>query len=121
MAGFVLKAGYEVSVRAVHELIDYALPEEELKIFDNCLKVHYNQIVEYHAVRSRRAGNIRFIDLHIVMPRNLSFENVHAMCDHLERDIKDALTSANVIIHAEPCNSENCIHCSITICDLRHA
>jgi cation diffusion facilitator family transporter len=121
MAGFVLKAGYEVSVRAVHELIDYALPEEELKILDNCLKVHYNQIVEYHAVRSRRAGIIRFIDLHIVMPRNLSFEKAHAMCDHLERDIKDALTSANVIIHAEPCNSKNCIRCSITICDLRHA
>jgi cation diffusion facilitator family transporter len=120
MAGFVLKAGYEVSVRAIHELLDHALPEEDQKILNNCLKVHNTQIVEYHAVRSRRAGNVCFIDLHLVMPRNLSFEKVHAMCDHLEHDIKDALTSASVIIHAEPCDSGNCIHCSITVCDLRN-
>jgi cation diffusion facilitator family transporter len=120
MAGFVLKAGYEVSVRAIQELIDHALPEEEREILNNCLKVHNTQIVEYHAVRSRRAGNVCFIDLHLVMPRNLSFEEVHDMCDHLERDIKDTLSSASVIIHAEPCDSGNCIYCSITVCDLRN-
>ena len=120
MAGFVLKAGYEVAVRAIHELIDYALPKEEQKILNDCLKVHYTQIVEYHAVRSRRAGHERFIDLHIVMPRNVSFEDAHAMCDHLEQDIKEKIINANVIIHAEPCNTENCIHCSIEGCDLHH-
>jgi len=119
MAGFVLKAGYEVAVRSIQELIDHALPEEEQEILDNCIKIHNTQIVEYHEVRSRRAGNVCFIDLHLVMPRNLSFENVHAMCDHLERDIKEAIKRANVIIHAEPCSSGNCIHCSITVCDLR--
>jgi cation diffusion facilitator family transporter len=119
MASFVLKAGYEVTARSIQELIDHALPKEEQELLNNCLKVHSTQIVEFHALRSRRAGNERFIDLHIVMPRNLSFEKVHAMCDHLEKDIKDTITSANVIIHAEPCNSGNCIHCSITICDLR--
>lgn len=121
MAGFVLKAGREVTIRAFHELIDHALPKEEQDILNNCLKAHNTQIVEYHSVRSRRAGNERFIDLHIVMQRNISFEKVHNMCDHLEKDIKDKLTSANVIIHAEPCTSENCIHCFITVCDLRYA
>jgi cation diffusion facilitator family transporter len=121
MAGFVLKAGYEVTIRSIHELIDYALPKEEQKILNNCLKVHNTQLVDYHSVRSRRAGDERFIDLHIVMPRNFSIENAHAMCDHLEQDIKDKIRSANVIIHAEPCNSEDCILCSITGCDLRHA
>jgi len=121
MAGFVLKAGYEVTVRAIHELIDHALPEEEQEILNNCLKEHNNQIVEYHEVRSRRAGNERFIDLHLVMPRYLNLENTHTMCDHLEQDIKDKIARANVIIHAEPCNSEYCIQCSITVCDLRYA
>jgi cation diffusion facilitator family transporter len=119
MAGFVLKAGREVTIRAIHELIDHALPKEEQEILNNCLKVHNTQIVEYHSVRSRRAGNERFIDLHIVMQRNISFEKVHAMCDHLEQDIKDKITSANVIIHAEPCNSEICLQCSIVGCELR--
>jgi cation diffusion facilitator family transporter len=121
MAGFVLKAGYEVTIRAIHELIDYALPKEEQNILNNCLKVHNTQLVNYHAVRSRRAGNERFIDLHIVMPRNFSVENAHAMCDHLEQDIKYKITSANVLIHAEPCNSKDCIQCSIKGCELRRA
>jgi len=121
MAGFVLKAGREVTIRAIDELIDHALPKEEQEILNNCLKAHNTQIVESHSVRSRRAGNVRFIDLHIVMPRNISFEKVHAMCDHLEQDITDEITNANVIIHAEPCSSENCIRCSITVCDLRYA
>jgi len=121
MAGFVLKAGYEVTIRAIHELIDYALPKEEQNILYNCLKVHNTQLVNYHSVRSRRAGNERFIDLHIVMPRNFSVESAHAMCDHLEQDIKYKITSANVLIHAEPCNSEDCIQCSIIGCELRHA
>jgi len=120
MAFFVLKAGHEVTKRAIRELIDYALPMEERDIINNCLEGHNTQIVEYHAVRSRRAGKERFIDLHIVMPRNLSFEDSHAMCDHLEQDIKDQLTSIDVIIHAEPCCPENCIHCSIAPCELRY-
>ncbi|NLD35906.1 MAG: cation transporter [Desulfatiglans sp.] len=119
MAVFVLKAGYEVTLRAMHELIDYALPKEEQAILEKCLGEHDTLICDYHAMRSRRAGNERFIDLHIVMPRNLSFEDSHAMCDHLEQDIKTRLKSANVIIHAEPCSSENCPKCSIPACDLR--
>ncbi len=121
MAAFVLKAGYEVTIRAMHELIDYALPKEEQAVLEKCLDEHDNLICEYHAMRSRRSGNERFIDLHIVMPRRLSFEKSHAMCDHLEQDIKKRLKSANVIIHAEPCNSEDCPRCSIPACDLRSA
>ena len=121
MAGFVLKAGYEVTIRAIHELIDYALPEEEQETLNNCLKEYSAQLVDFHAIRTRSAGSERFIDLHIVMPRNYSIEETHAICDHLEQDIKDKLTNANVMIHEEPCNSADCIQCSITSCDLRHA
>ncbi|MBN1376318.1 MAG: cation transporter [Dehalococcoidia bacterium] len=120
MAGFVLKAGYEVTVRSIHELMDHTLPKEEQETLINCIKLHSTQLVGFHAVRTRRAGSERFIDLHIVMPRNYSIEVVHAMCDHLEQDIKDKITSANVIIHEEPCRPRDCIRCSITNCDLRH-
>ena len=121
MAVFVLKAGYEVIKRAAHELIDHALPKEEQEILNNCLQLHNAQLVSYHAVRSRRAGNQSFIDLHMVMPRNFTVENAHDMCDHLEQEIKEKIKGANVIIHSEPCNSDDCIHCVITICNLRSA
>jgi len=119
MAGFVLKAGYEVTMRAFHELIDHALPEEEQEILINCLNDHKTYLVDFHAIRSRRAGSERFVDLHLVTPRYYTIERAHSICDHLERDIKDKIANANVIIHAEPCNSNDCKKCFITVCEFR--
>jgi cation diffusion facilitator family transporter len=121
MSGFVLKAGYEVTVRAINELIDRALPEDEQKILDECLRMHTTMLVNYHAVRSRSAGNERFIDLHLVMPRYYSVEKAHDMCDHLEQDIREKIPGANVIIHAEPCDPGCCPQCAIEGCELRTA
>lgn len=119
MAFFVLKAGWEVTVRAFHELTDRTLPKEELDIIYNCIREHFTQLVDFHAVRSRRAGSQRFIDLHLVMPRNFSVEEAHKLCDHLEQDISDKLENASTIIHVEPCTDKDCIRCSVTACDIR--
>ncbi len=119
MSVFVLKAGYEVTIRAINELIDRALPKEEQRILDDCLNTHTAMLVNYHAVRSRSAGNERFIDLHLVVPRNDSVEKAHDMCDHLEQDIREKIPGANVIIHAEPCDPGCCPHCAIEGCELR--
>jgi cation diffusion facilitator family transporter len=120
MAGFVLKAGYSVVIRAFRELTDYSLPKEEQAILNNCIREHFTQLVIYHAVRSRRAGSERFVDLHMVMPRDVTVEESHKMCDHLEKDIKDKLPNSNVTIHVEPCDDDDCIRCKITVCDLRY-
>jgi cation diffusion facilitator family transporter len=120
MAGFVLKAGYSVTIRAFRELTDYSLPKEEQAILNNCIREHFTQLVSYHAVRSRRAGSERFVDLHMVMPRDVTVEDAHKMCDHLEKDIKDKLPNSNVTIHVEPCDNSDCIRCEIKVCDLRY-
>ena len=120
MVGFVLKAGYYVVIRAFRELTDYSLPKEEQEILNNCIREHFTQLVSYHAVRSRRAGSERFVDLHMVMPRDVTVEDAHKMCDHLEKDIKDKLPNSNVTIHVEPCDDSDCIRCEITVCDLRN-
>jgi cation diffusion facilitator family transporter len=119
MVVFVLKAGYEVVIRAFRELTDYSLPKEEQEILNNCIREHFTQLVDFHAVRSRRAGSERFVDLHMVMPRHVSVEDAHDMCDHLEKDIKAKLPNANVVIHVEPCIENDCVRCSITICEMR--
>jgi cation diffusion facilitator family transporter len=119
MVVFVLKASYDIVLRAFRELIDYSLPEDEQEILNSCIKEHFTQLVDFHAVRSRRAGSERFVDLHLVMPRYVSVEDAHKMCDHLEQDIKDKLPNTNVVIHVEPCVDSDCVRCSITICTRR--
>jgi cation diffusion facilitator family transporter len=68
MVGFVLKAGYETAIRAFRELTDYSLPKEDMAILNTCIREHFTELVSYHAVRSRRAGSERFVELHMVMP-----------------------------------------------------
>ena len=75
------------------------------------------QLVGFHKLRTRKAGSQRFIDLHLVMPKNASVEEAHRMCDHLEHDLENRLTHTSVTIHVEPC-SEECDQC-IVVCSQR--
>jgi cation diffusion facilitator family transporter len=121
MVGFVLKAGYETATRAFRELTDYSLPKEDMAILNSCIQEHFTELVSYHAVRSRRAGSERFVELHMVMPRDVTVEKAHEMCDHLEQDIKTKLPNSSIMIHVEPCDENDCVRCDIEVCDLRNA
>ena len=65
------------------------------------------EVVGFHELRTRKAGNQRYIDLHLVVPKNASVEEAHRLCDELERDIKKRLPHTSVLIHVEP-GSEEC-------------
>jgi cation diffusion facilitator family transporter len=115
---FILKAAYNVIRTSFGELVDTKLPQaEEEKIIASLLE-HREKIADYHKVRTRKAGSQRFVDLHLVMPKNVSLEEAHSLCDSLEREIEDRLQQASVTIHAEPCD-EGCEQCLISDCTLR--
>jgi cation diffusion facilitator family transporter len=118
VAILIFKAAYDVIRKSVGELADARLPEEEEKTLTATIIEHRGQLAGFHAIRSRRAGDQRFIDLHLVMPRNASLEEAHAMCDHLEEDIKTRLPGTSVTIHCEPCRVE-CWECYVVSCSLR--
>jgi cation diffusion facilitator family transporter len=118
VAGLILKAAYDVIRQSVIELTDVRLPEEEQKILVNCIDEHRGQLAGFHAVRGRKSGNQRFIDLHLVVPRNASVEEAHDLCDHLEKDIEERLANTSVVIHVEPCRID-CQTCRVLDCSLR--
>ena len=118
VAVLILKSAYDVTRRSVGELADVRLPEEDEKVLTATIIEHRGQLSSFHAIRSRKAGDQRFIDLHLVMPRDASLEKAHEMCDHLEEDIKTRLPSTSVTIHVEPCRVE-CWECYVVSCSLR--
>ena len=84
----------------------------------SCIEEHVAELAGFHEVRTRKAGNQRFIDLHLVMPKNASLEEAHLMCDHLEQDIKSRFPNSSITIHVEPCD-EKCDQCLASSCSLR--
>ncbi|MBA7481899.1 Ferrous-iron efflux pump FieF [subsurface metagenome] len=118
VALFILKVAYDVLRRSFGGLIDARLPEAEENEIMSCITEHSGQLVGFHELRTRKAGSQRYIDLHLVMPKNSSVEEAHRMCDHLEQDLENRLPHTSVTIHIEPCSIE-CGQCFVFSCSLR--
>jgi cation diffusion facilitator family transporter len=112
VALFIFKVAFDVLRNSFGGLVDVKLPEEEENIISATIKEHAGQVVDFHALRTRKAGSQRYIDLHLVMPKDISLEEAHNMCDHLEKDIEARLPNTDVIIHVEPCD-DNCEQCDL--------
>ena len=113
VASIIVKSAYGIMRKSFGGLIDVKLPEAEEGVIRAAIMEHVGELIEFHKLRTRKAGNQRYIDLHVVMPRNISLEEAHSMCDHLEQDIKSKLQRASITIHVEPC-SEACQQCPIS-------
>jgi cation diffusion facilitator family transporter len=112
VAIYIFKVAFDVLKASFGGLVDVKLPEEEENIIKATIKEHIGQIVDFHALRTRKAGRQRYIDLHLVMPKDTSVEEAHRMCDHIEQDIENRLPNTDVTIHVEPCD-EDCDACQL--------
>jgi cation diffusion facilitator family transporter len=117
VALLILKSSYDVLHKSFGGLVDVKLPEAEESAIKSCILEHSGKVVAFHELRTRKSGSQRYIDLHLVMPRNANVEEAHRMCDHLEQDIENRLSRTNVTIHVEPCTIE-CEQCAVS-CILR--
>ncbi len=102
IAVHIIRIGGRVYWEAVHGLMDTRLPAAEEAAIRAILDGHRNDIVEYHALRARKAGRARFLDLHLVLHRNLTVGQAHQLCDHLEEHIEAVLPGTDITIHVEP-------------------
>jgi cation diffusion facilitator family transporter len=113
---FILKVGFDVLRGSFGGLVDVKLPEDEEEAIKAAITEHAGvEVVGFHKLRTRKAGSHRYIDVHLVMPRQIDLKTAHEMCDHLEHDIRDRLIRTDVTIHVEPCD-DNCPECQVIAC-----
>lgn len=114
VAVLIVKTAWDVTKHAFVDLLDRSLPDEEQAVIRKIIERHIGAensvLVDYHSLRSRKAGPYRHIDVHLEVHRGTSVEDAHAMCDHLEEHIEEALRPINVTMHVEPCQTE-CVVC----------
>jgi cation diffusion facilitator family transporter len=111
VALLIIKASYDLTKEAFSPLLDTRLPLAEEKEIIKIISRYQSGFVEYHKLRSRKSGSERHIDLHLVVPYTMPINKVHTMCDQIEKEIENHFSACQVLIHAEPCNSE-CNNCS---------
>jgi len=99
VALFIIKESYNLISRAFSPLLDTAWGEFEIEDLERRLN---NLEVNYHDLRTRVAGNYRFIDIHVEIPESESVGNAHNYCDKIEEALKNAYSNLTVTIHVEP-------------------
>ena len=121
VAILIVRTAYPTMKRSVGGLMDTKLPKAEEDEIISCIREHGGQLAGFHKIRTRKAGSQRYIDFHLVVPKGVSVEQAHRLCDELEQDIEIRLSYTSVTIHVEPCDGE-CERCSISpdLCQLKH-
>lgn len=117
VAIYILKIAIDTIRKPVSGLLDETLPSSQQAVIEECLRKHSREVSGFHALRTRRAGNQSYIDLHLVMARDIRLEQAHQICDRIELEIRSTLHEASVTIHTEPCDNE-CEQCA-AICSKR--
>jgi cation diffusion facilitator family transporter len=99
VALFIIKESYQLLRRAFTPLLDTAWGEDEIHELEKTLN---RMDVNYHNLRTRLAGNYRFIDIHIQLPEDVSVGNAHKYCDKIENELTGNYENLTVTIHVEP-------------------
>jgi len=101
LAVWMTIGAWRLARQAFHDLIDVRLPDEEVAWIGTMVE-HEPGVLGYHKLRTRRAGSLRYVDMHIVVPREWNVVEAHDLADRLEKRIETELAPANVVIHVDP-------------------
>jgi len=101
VALLILKESFDLFSRAYAPLLDLSLPDDDIKQIKIIIQQHCTADMNFHNLRSRKAGNYKYIDFHLNLDPNKTVREAHEICDRIEEDIKKAFDQTEVTIHVE--------------------
>ena len=91
---------------SVNELIDRALPLEEIQTIKNIILNFDSRISNIHEFRTRKMGTFRFVDCHIEIRNIESFKEAHKLTEDIIKAIKHHFVDMDITIHYDPEGAE---------------
>ncbi|MGB3304467.1 cation diffusion facilitator family transporter [Gordonia sp. (in: high G+C Gram-positive bacteria)] len=98
----IVFVGYRLIKRSMMGLMDAAIPEEERAKVDAVLDSFRTDGVDFHDVRTREAGHIRFVQLHMLVPGAWSVQEGHDLLEKVESQLHAQIEDVVPTIHLEP-------------------
>jgi cation diffusion facilitator family transporter len=103
VATAIVAAGVRLVTSSSRILVDEALPADELNAVREIVLEHEGgEVIGFHALRARRAGSRRYIDMHVQFRTGTSLERAHELAHELQAAIAGRLRNADILIHLEP-------------------
>lgn len=88
--------------RSAGGLMDRALEEDQLAAIEATLGRYERQGLEFHALRTRRAGHRAFISVHVLVPGEWTVRRGHDAVEEVEAAVRAEVPGASVFTHLEP-------------------
>lgn len=101
VGAFLLYGAIKIVWLSVHHLMDHELPLQTLATIKQVI-LSDPTVLGFHDLRTRQAGNIKFIQFHLELPEHLSLKDAHQVGDNVEKKIKREFETCEVFIHHDP-------------------
>lgn len=105
VALLIIKEAWELCKNALEHLIDVRLTDEEEKDIDEIIKkvikIYETRLIDYHKLKTRKAGNKRHIDFHITLNPELTVKEAHDIVGCLKKEINAKFTNSRVNVHID--------------------
>lgn len=103
VAAAIVAAGVRLVTSSSRVLVDEALPADELdRVREAIAGSNAPEVLGFHALRARRAGSRRYVDMHVQFTSGTTLERAHELAHELQNAIRGRLRGADVLIHLEP-------------------
>lgn len=102
VALLIIKESWNLVRSAFNPLLDVKLSDEDELYISEVINKYNDKIFEYHKLRTRKSGSIRYIDFHMLVDKDLTVEEAHGLCENVEIDIRNIFENTSVYIHIEP-------------------
>ncbi|MDH3945332.1 MAG: divalent metal cation transporter FieF [Chromatiales bacterium] len=101
IAGYILIGAWRIGRDSLDHLMDREL-DDAVREGIKQLALEHTEVRGIHELRTRRAGQTSFIQLHLEMEPQLTLAEAHAIADMVEAQIRAAVPASDVIIHQDP-------------------
>ncbi|MCB0858575.1 MAG: cation transporter [Solirubrobacterales bacterium] len=102
VAANIVRTGVGLVSDSMSGLMDKALPETEISTVNGVLTRFEGEGIQFHALRTRKAGRRTFISVHVLVPGDWSVKEGHDLLERVEEDLRIPFEQATVFTHLEP-------------------
>jgi ferrous-iron efflux pump FieF len=102
VAAYVFRAGASLSLEAMGDLSDRGLPEEDLRRIRSVVDTFAPEVIGMHDLKTRRSGGQRFIEFHLEISRDTTFEDAHDLMVKVLRAVESEMPRSKVFVHGDP-------------------
>ena len=102
VACLILYAAFKITRKSLLPLMDVSGSDVEILQINSIMSRFASRGLDFHKLRTRRAGGALHVDLHMGCRPGLSLEQCHDISHELKGEIERSVAGAKVLVHVEP-------------------